>query len=207
MDVWDEVARRRHELADAVDALEPATMDAPSWCGGWRARDVLGHLVHLAEATQLGVMVELLRAGGRPDRAMDRRARAIGARPAEELTARLRAGAGGRFHVLGSPAQVALGEVLVHGADMLRPLDAEPPVDPASVLPVLPVYRRIARIAFHARPGQGVRLVATDAEAGLGDGPEVRGRAVDLLLLLANRRQVLDDLDGPGVAVVRGRLG
>jgi hypothetical protein len=41
--------------------------------------------------------------------------------------------------------------------------------------------------------------VATDLDWSRGSGPEVRGKAIDLLLLVANRPQVLADLDGPGV--------
>lgn len=33
-----------------------------------------------------------------------------------------------------------------------------------------------------------------------GTGAEVRGKAIDLLLLVANRRQVVDRLQGPGLA-------
>ena len=51
---------------------------------------------------------------------------------------------------------------------------------------------------FHAAPARGRRLVATDADWARGQGPEVKGRAIDLLLLLANRRQVVPLLEGPG---------
>ncbi len=47
-------------------------------------------------------------------------------------------------------------------------------------------------------------LVATDTYLRLGSGPEVTARAIDLLLLLANRRQALDDLSGPGVLELNG---
>jgi hypothetical protein len=48
-----------------------------------------------------------------------------------------------------------------------------------------------------------VRLVATDADWAVGEGAEVNGRAVDLLLLLANRSQSIDCLAGPGVAALQ----
>jgi hypothetical protein len=98
-----------------------------------------------------------------------------------------------------------LGEVLVHGADMLRAVDRDIDVDPQVVWPVLSVYRRVGRIAFHGAPTKGLTLVATDADVRLGNGPEVRGRAIDLLLLLANRTQVLAALTGPGVDLVQTR--
>jgi hypothetical protein len=65
---------------------------------------------------------------------------------------------------------------------------------------VLDAYWRIGRFAFHAAPQRGRHLVATDLDWSRGRGPEVKGRAMDLLLLLANRRQVLGRLEGPGLA-------
>jgi len=94
---------------------------------------------------------------------------------------------------------VVLGEVLVHGADMLRPVGIDDMVDPSIASMVMGVYRRVGRVAFHAAPAARVTLVATDTGLRLGSGPEVQGQAMDLLLLLANRRQVLDRLSGPGV--------
>jgi hypothetical protein len=45
----------------------------------------------------------------------------------------------------------------------------------------------------------GVRLTATDADVSIGDGPDVTGPALSLLLAVSGRRVALDDLDGPGV--------
>lgn len=206
MDVFAEVARTRHAVADQIDALaaeDVARFDVDSWCAGWRCHDVLGHLVHLAEATQWTMMRDLVRNGPSPDKALGGRARALGALPVPELTARLRAAANGRFHIIGSPAIVALGELFVHGSDLLRPLGEQVQADPAAVAAVLPAYRRIGSLAFHGAPARKVTLVATDIEHRLGDGPEVRGTALDLLLLLANRPQVLPALTGPGVELLR----
>ena len=205
MDVWAEVADRRIRLAEEVDALSSTSLEAPSWCSGWRVRDVLGHVVYLAEATQWRVARDVVRLGPKPDKALDHQARALGDQEASELTARLRTAAGGRFHVVGSPAVVALGEMLVHSADMFRAIDRDIDVDPEVASPVLGVYRRLGRVAFHGAPTKNVTLVATDADVRLGSGPEVRGRTIDLLLLLANRSQVLDVLAGPGVDLVHTR--
>ena len=90
MDVWADVARRRVQLADEVDALDTTSLEVPSWCSGWRVRDVLGHLVYLAEATQRSALRDVVRLGPKPDKALDHQARALGDRPVEELTVRLR---------------------------------------------------------------------------------------------------------------------
>jgi hypothetical protein len=94
-------------------------------------------------------------------------------------------------------------DVFAHAADMLRPLGLDEDVDPSIVVPVLPVYRRLRRLAFQGESLRGVRLVATDADWTAGDGPELRGRAVDLLLFLANRHQAVEHLSGPGTAALR----
>ena len=196
---WKELRRLRLELADQIESLPPQWWDAESWCQGWRVRDVLGHLVHLAEATNASMLALQLRSFGSPDRTLDREARRLGNEPVPALAARLRAAAGGRFHVVGSPAVVALGEVLVHGADALRPAGADLEASPPQVVPILDAYRRLGRLAFHAAPSRGRRLVATDADWVRGHGAEVKGRAIDLLLLMANRRQVVARLEGPGI--------
>ena len=200
-DVWERVAARRVALADRVAALDDAQLDGPSWCGDWRGRDVLGHLVQLAEATQRTMARDIVTNGVLPNRAIDRMARRTALASREELVSRLRAAAGGRFHVVGTPAAVALGEILVHSEDVLRPLGhtLAPPADDSVM--VFGVYRRIARVAFRAKLPR-VRLVADDIAWSAGDGPEVHGHAIDLLLLLANRPQVLPSLHGDGVAAL-----
>jgi uncharacterized protein (TIGR03083 family) len=200
VDLWSEVRRLRCDVADRVAALEPRSWDSASWCEGWRVRDVLGHLVHLAEANRRTMTLDLIRNGIVPDRATSRVARTLGDEPVPELADRLRAAAGGRYHLLGSPSKVVLGEVLVHGSDALRPLGLTTAATPQDAGLVLDYYRRVAGLAFHASPLRGVRLVATDLDWQRGEGGEVTGTAMDLLLLIANRWAVLPFLRGPGMA-------
>jgi len=197
VDIFERVRLRRLALADRMETLDAESADAESWCSGWRVRDVLAHLVHLAEATQVSMMRDLLSHGLRPDEALRRVACSMSDEPLPRLAERLRRRSHGRFRIVGMAPAVVLGEVLVHSEDALRPLDLCIDVPPADVRPVLDTYRRIAPLAFHARRAP-VRLVATDVDWSAGSGPEVRGRALDLLLLLANRRQVTPSLAGPG---------
>jgi hypothetical protein len=93
-----------------------------------------------------------------------------------------------------------MGDVVVHSADAFRPLGQDVEVPPMVSASVLDAYWLKARIVVHAAPHRGRRLVATDLDWSKGSGPEVKGRAIDLLLLVANRRQVLPRLEGPGIA-------
>jgi uncharacterized protein (TIGR03083 family) len=195
-----EVRRLRLEIADEVAALSPDRWDIPSWCTGWRVRDVLGHLVSMAEATRLAMFWQIIRNPVQPDRAVDRMARALGGQPVPELVGRLRRAADGGVHVAGLPPELGLGDLLVHSADALRPAGIMPDPPVADVLVALDTYKKWGRRVVHAVPDRDVSLAATDADWRRGSGPEVRGKAIDLLLLIANRRQVVDRLDGPGVA-------
>jgi uncharacterized protein (TIGR03083 family) len=200
VDTRGEVRRLRLEIADEIAALSPDRWDIPSWCSGWRVRDVLGHLVSMAEATRLSMFWQIIRNPVQPDRAVDRMARAAGGQPVPELVGRLRGAADGGVHVVGIPLELGLADLLVHSADALRPAGIRPDPPVADVLVALESYRKWGRRVVHAVPDRGVSLAATDAAWRSGRGPEVRGKAIDLLLLVANRRQVVDRLDGPGVA-------
>jgi uncharacterized protein (TIGR03083 family) len=194
------VRHARCDLADRIESLTPAQWDSDSWCQGWRVRDVLGHLVHMAEATNVSMFALVSRNPIRPDRALDREARRLGDLPVPQLAGRLRAAADSRSHGTGSRAFAGLGDVLVHGADILRPLGQEFEASPLEVVPILNVYSGLfGRLAFHATPARGRRLAATDADWAKGKGDQINGRAIDLMLLLANRRQVKPWLEGPGV--------
>jgi uncharacterized protein (TIGR03083 family) len=193
---WAEVARIRTELADTFEELEPDDWDTASWCTGWRVRDVLAHLVWGAESTPASLARDLWRVGGRPDRAVDRAARRLGRESVPELTGRLRAAAD-KHYVPDVLAAFPLADVIVHSADALGPLDRDIEVAAETVVPLLDVYRRAGRTVVHASPARGRRLVATDVDWMRGNGPEIRGRAVDLLLYLANRRQAASRLSGP----------
>lgn len=193
------VRRLRLEIAEEIAALSPDLWDVPSWCTGWRIRDVLGHLVSMAEATQLSIFWEILRNGFRADRAVDLMARTLGDRPVPELADRLRRAADGDFHIIGLPSELGVGDLLVHSADALRPAGIMPDPPLTEVLMALDTYKKWGRRVVHAIPHRGVSLSATDTDWRMGTGPEVRGKAIDLLLLVANRPQVLDRLDGPGI--------
>ena len=188
-EIWARVAEQRRELADRIESLEPAQWDSPSWCEGWRVRDVVGHLVHLAEAGQVSMARDLVR-GRSPDRALSIAAVRHGQQPVPELTRRLRQAADGRFRIPGFPPATVLAEVVVHGSDALRPLGQEVDVAASDLVPVLNLYRRIGRVAFRSSSNRQRRLVATDVEWASGQGVGLQGRAIDLLLLLANRTQV-----------------
>jgi uncharacterized protein (TIGR03083 family) len=191
------VADYRGKEADAFETLTREQWESASWCSCWRVRDVLGHLVHNAEASRVAMVREVIRHPIRPDRGLDRLARQLGEEPVPALAQRLREAQHGGVHVIGFPAAVGLGDV--HGNDALRALGLEFGVDPDDAVAVLNASRRGSDIP---RPHGKVRLVATDVSWSFGKGPEVTLRAIDLVMLMANRQQIVGKLSGPGVSAV-----
>lgn len=200
MDEEQEVARLRRQFADRIETLDETAWTSASWCEGWLVRDVLAHLVQNAERTYRSLTLDLLRGGFRADRAMSKAAKRLGDLPVPELADRLRRAAESRFHLPGNPEGMGLVDVLVHSADAFRAVGLDLDAPPVDAAPALNALWKTGRVVVHAVPHRGRRLVATDLDWSRGSGPEVRGSAMDLLLLVANRRQVLPDLEGPGLA-------
>ena len=99
-----------------------------------------------------------------------------------------------------------LGEVIVHGQDIARPLGIDLAPDPAAVHEVARYF--VAKdFAVNSRTlVKGLTLSATDADFGAGQGPLVRGPLLDLVMVMAGRASFLDGLDGDGVSELRSRL-
>jgi uncharacterized protein (TIGR03083 family) len=199
VNVTQEIVRLRRQFADRIEGLDEAAWNSASWCSGWMVRDVLAHLVRGAEGTLWSMMADVLRGGLKADRAVGEAAKRLGNVPVPVLADRLRNAGEGGFRPPGFPEAMGLADVLVHSADAFRPLGLNVDAPPADAIPVLDAFWKRGRMVVHAEPQRGRRLVATDLDWMRGDGPEVRGSAIDLVLLVANRRQVLPSLEGPGL--------
>lgn len=198
-EVPQEVARLRHQFADRIEALGERMWDEASWCSGWKVRDVLAHLVRNAESTPWSLTGDLLRGGFRPDHSVSKAAKRLRLVPVPELANRLRRAADERLGSGGSSKPFGMGDVVVHSADAFRPFGEDVDVAPDVAASVLDAYWDRARMVVHAAPHRGHRLVATDLDWSRGRGSEIRGRTIDLVLFVANRRQVLPRLEGSGL--------
>lgn len=207
MDVWDQVRVERLRLADEIETLSAPQWATSSLCDGWRVADVAGHLVFLAEGSQLRGIWYMGRYGRGvlPNRMIDATARRWAQAGRTELGNRLRAAADGRYRFPGAPPAASLAEVVVHGEDIRRPLDMPPPErDPTILVPLLNLYSRIGRWFLRTGTHQ-VRLEATDVDWSAGTGERARGPALALLLALAGRPSACDELEGDGAESLRQR--
>ena len=94
-------------------------------------------------------------------------------------------------------------EEVVHGEDNRRPLGLTRSYPADAVVRSLRLQTRTPASFGGAKELVArVRLTAADADVSIGDGPEVSGTALSLLLAVSGRRVALDDLDGPGVGTL-----
>lgn len=206
-DVWGLVHVERAALVDDLAGLAPARWDVPSLCAGWRVHDVAAHLVDNARTTRVGLVAAMVRARFDFDRQNAAGvARERGATPAETLQ-RLRDVAG---RTSGPPAPLAsrLVEEVVHGEDVRRPLGIARDYPVAATEPALR-HQLATSVAMGGGKQYvaGLRLRATDADFSHGEGPEVAGPLVSLLLVSAGRTAGLTDLGGRGVDRLVAALG
>jgi uncharacterized protein (TIGR03083 family) len=194
------LVQEQRDLVELLRTLSDAEWEVPSLCAGWRVRDVVGHLVGATVplAAYLTVAVRR-RSADRVNAHLVNQARKLS--PAT-LIDRLESSIGHGWAARLMPS-IMLADTLVHHQDIRRPLN-RPRAIPADRL--VPVLNRPDPFAQPRRRARGLRLVATDVMWARGEGPEVRGTGEAITLAVAGRRVVLDELEGEGVAVLRGRI-
>jgi uncharacterized protein (TIGR03083 family) len=103
------------------------------------------------------------------------------------------------------PVDTWLGEVLIHASDIRRPLAVKHGYPADAAVRVADSYKNSNLVMGAKRRIAGVRLRADDAEWSHGDGPEVTGPMMSLLLVMAGRKDGIADLSGEGVATLSAR--
>ena len=206
-DISEAVARERADLARDLASIDDARWDEPSLCDEWRVRDVVGHLLYLETAYTQPIRFgfDTARHGFSLNRALAEtaRARASGRTPREltEALAATRYEEHFSYRVHPRPA-MTLGEIVIHGQDIRRPLGLTHAFDTEVLGMVADVLNIRSYPWGRTHRVRGVRLEAMDVDWSAGDGPVVRGSLEAIVMVLAGRRSAASDLDGEGVAVL-----
>jgi uncharacterized protein (TIGR03083 family) len=203
-DTWNVIHTERRALAADLAGLTPEEWATPSLCPGWTVHDVLAHLVSTARLSAPAFLAGLIGSGFNFQRFTAKRIAAEGAGgPAATLEA-FRAVETSTSAPPG-PKTSWLGEVLVHGEDIRRPLGIAHDYPVASMAAVTEFYAGSNVLIGGKRRVGGVTLTATDTDWSHGSGPTVAGPVRALMLATAGRKAALDELSGPGVDILRGR--
>ncbi|WP_227984983.1 maleylpyruvate isomerase family mycothiol-dependent enzyme [Nocardia spumae] len=196
----------RAALADDLAELDDAQWAQRSLCGQWTVEEVVAHLTAAASTSRLRWLRSVLAARFDFDEHNARRlTEHRGATPAETLV-RFRSIIGSTTSASSRHTAAWLGEVIVHAQDIRRPLGLAGAPALAAVTEVARFYAE-RNFAVASRTAiDGLRLEATDGPFTAGAGTEVRGTTLALTMAMAGRAVYCDDLTGPGVPTLRGRL-
>lgn len=203
-DTWSCIHAERAALAETWSALSADQWSCSSWCDGWTVRVAAGHVLAAAEQTPLNFYQEMITAGFRFNVFADRAAKRLGELSPDELVRRLQE----RTTTTNRPpAPVAamLGEIVVHGEDIRRPLGLTHQYPEAALVGVAENFKTTNLLIGSKRRIAGLRLRASDSDWAHGDGPEVSGPLVSLVLGMAGRKGAYGDLSGEGLAVFESR--
>jgi uncharacterized protein (TIGR03083 family) len=202
---WPLIHGEREALVDDLATLTDEQWATASLCPGWSVRDVLGHLIATAKMTQGAFFANLARAGFRFNDMSDRLIVAEAtAAPADGL-AELRRHVDDTTHPPG-PVEAMLGEAVVHGEDIRRPLGIKRAYPPEAVTRAADFFKGSNLLIGTKRRIAGLGLRASDLEWATGSGPGVTGPALSLLMAMTGRAAALDDLSGDGVATLSERM-
>ena len=196
----------RDSIVQTLRSLTPEQWDAPSLCDGWRVRDVAGHMITGVEMSLPTVLVKTARAGFNINKASARAGKEAGSRPTDELTTALASTTelSGFAKVLGYAKLVP--DITIHHEDIRRAVGLTPHEVPAERMKFsLSTLRKDTGPLKAKKRTSGLRFVATDLDWAEGEGPEVRGPALSLLLAMGGRSVAIDECEGDGVAVLRTR--
>lgn len=193
-DVWSLVHAERRALIDDLGGLDERQWQEPSLCAGWTVHDVVAHLIDTARTTRLGFLIGLARARFDFDRQNERGVVREREDTPHEALERLRQVAS-RTSTPPAPLDSRLVEEVVHGEDVRRPLRLTRTYPSETVLRALHLQARTPASFGGAKDLLSrVALTAVDAEVSTGDGPQVSGTALSLLLAISGRRVALEDL-------------
>jgi uncharacterized protein (TIGR03083 family) len=202
--IWPAVHAERRSLADDLTGLSDKQWATRSLCADWDVHQALAHLVGAANMTPPKFARKFAAARFNFNRfTAGEVARQSKGGPAATLAA-FRA-AEQRTTAPPGPKETWLGEAIVHGEDIRRPLGIAHEYPAADVARVVKFYARSNAIIGGRDRVVGLTLRATDTDLSVGSGPVVEGPAVSLLLAASGRASALNDLSGPGLDILRQR--
>jgi uncharacterized protein (TIGR03083 family) len=204
-DLWALAHAERAALAEDLSGLSAEQWRHGTLCGRWDVEEVVAHLTAAASLNRWKWLRSMLAARLRPDVHNQRRlVEHRGTTPAGTLD---------RFRAVitstttpSAHTPAYLGEVVVHAQDIRHPLGL---VRRPSVEALTPVAEFFAKRNFTVASRSNaadLRLQADDGPFVAGSGALVTGSTLALVMSMAGRAPYVDELNGPGVQLIRLRI-
>lgn len=100
------------------------------------------------------------------------------------------------------PLPAMLGETIVHGTDIRRPLGIEHDYPIAALTRLTEYYQGTDQVVLAKGRIKGLRLVATDGPFTTGAGPLVTGPTLALIMAMVGREAFIAELADEGITAL-----
>jgi uncharacterized protein (TIGR03083 family) len=204
-EIWAMVHAERAALAEDLAGLNHAQWDAGSLCTEFTVREVVAHLTSGASLGPVRWMMGVIRWRFDFDAMVAHRlAQQLGSDHGETLERFRRSVTSTTKAPI--PVAAVLGEVIVHGEDIRRPLRIQRDYPIATLTYLAEYFQRSNMTVPSKRRTRGLRLSATDGpfSGGAQDGAPVRGGTLALIMAMAGRSAYGAELAGEGAGALAG---
>lgn len=203
--LWKQIHDEREALLADLENLTDEQWRTQSLCAEWTVQQVVAHMVGTATSTKLGFLTGIAKNKGNLEAHLNEAVAKFGSGTPGQTLAAYRETMHNRTAPPG-PVQSWLGEAVVHGEDIRKPLGLKRD-HPAETLRELGDFYRGSNLVIGAKKRiAGLQLMATDMQWSNGSGEIVRGEMLPLLMTMTGRAAYLDDLDGEGMLTYRARF-
>jgi uncharacterized protein (TIGR03083 family) len=203
-EVWRCIDAERAALAEQLESLDDSKWETPSLCAGLSVREVLAHMTVSGAVSAPRWMLGVLRVRFDFDQQVtDRLREQLGADAGETLD-RFRLTIGSRTSPP-LPRLALLGEMIVHGEDIRRPLGLTRTYPQPALDELLHYYAGTDMVVTAKKRIAGLRLEAVDSGITIGRGELISGASLALIMAMTGRSDYCDELSGPGVATLASR--
>jgi uncharacterized protein (TIGR03083 family) len=198
------VHAERASLSEFLDTLGPEQWTAPTWCDKWNVQELVAHLTAAGNITAPHFFGGFVKAGFNFDKTIETDLLNYSGGTPADVKARYDKIINSNRKPPG-PAYVALGEIMVHGEDIRRSQGAKGEHDPEYLVTLAELYKKAGAPLRAKKRVDGLKLQATDVDWSTGEGPEVKGPCMSLIMAMVGRTGALADCEGPGVDTLRSR--
>jgi uncharacterized protein (TIGR03083 family) len=205
MDAWPMIKSEREGLVQLLEGLTPEQLNTPSLCEDWTVRKVAGHIIAGSQMSGGSFLAGFIGSGFRFNAMAEKDARKNSEGEPTQVAARLNDLVGATRHPPGSVVAM-LGECVVHGEDMRRPLGVKHTYPEDHLTATAEFYKKTGWPLGAKKRISGLTLKADDLDWSTGTGPEVSGPAIALILAMTGRKAGLDDLRGEGLETLSSRF-
>ena len=204
--MWAESA----DLATTLEGLDDAAFDHATLCDGWRARDVISHML-LGHTTPMPKMMLMLGkyAFNVPKASLKGSVEFGSQHSPAEIRTMWRGVVDGKVRrgiTKVIPTKEGFVDHMIHHQDILRPLGRSRTIPAAHLTAALDIMPTLGGFVKSKQRMKGLTWRATDVDWSWGQGPEVVGPAEALIMLSSGRSAPLGEVTGDGVATLRQRL-